>query len=248
MYPELMNLYGDRGNITALVQRCRWRGIDVTVEDLRVGDRPGGDYDILFIGGGQDREQLLVRDDLMANRDHWAALAEDGLVVLAICGGYQLLGREFLTHEGEQIDGLGLLDVVTVGGKKRLIGNVIARADWAPKTPALIGFENHSGRTRLGAGVEPLARVEVGFGNDGQDRTEGARRGNIFGTYLHGSLLPKNPWFADHLLESALRRKYTDAFELEMLPDELETAARGAVTRRVGEVRRRRWWPELLKR
>jgi len=243
-----MNLYGDRGNIAAMTQRCRWRGIEVSVESLRVGDRPGDDYDILFIGGGQDREQLLVRDDLMANRDHWAETTAGGLVVLAVCGGYQLLGREFLTHEKERIDGLGLLDIATVGGKKRLIGNVIARADWAPGKPALIGFENHSGRTKLGAGVEPLARVEVGFGNDGRAGTEGARRGNIFGTYLHGSLLPKNPWFADHLLESALRRKYGDGFKLEALADELETAARSAVTRRIRDVRRRRWLPELLKR
>ena len=248
MYPEMMNLYGDRGNIAVLTQRCRWRGVEVLVESLRVGDRPGDDYDLLFIGGGQDREQLLVRDDLMANRDHWADMAADGLVVLAVCGGYQLLGQEFLTHEGERIDGLGLLDIITVGGKKRLIGNVIARADWAPGAPALIGFENHSGRTRLGTGVQPLARVEVGFGNDGRDGTEGARRGNIFGTYLHGSLLPKNPWFADHLLELALKRKYGDGFKLEALADKLETAARSAATSRIRNVRRGRWLPELLKR
>ncbi len=248
MYPELMNLYGDCGNIAALVQRCRWREIPVEVTPVGVGDSLADDYDILFIGGGQDREQLLVRDDLMSHRQELVEMVAGGLVVLAVCGGYQLLGHEFLTHQGDLIDGLGLLDVTTVGGRKRLIGNVVARADWLPGRPVLIGFENHSGRTKVGPKAQPLAKVESGFGNNGSDATEGARNGHVFGTYLHGSLLPKNPWFADYLLEAALKRRRGDDFRLEPLDDALEKAARASVERRIHSLHRRRWLPELLKR
>lgn len=248
LYPDLMNLYGDRGNLLVLQKRCEWRGIDCAIEEIGLGDELSPGFDVLFLGGGQDREQLLIHEDLLTRKEPLGNMVDDGLVMLTICGGYQLLGHRFLTYEGELIEGLGLLDVTTVGGEKRLIGNVMAQADIGGERKSLIGFENHSGRTTLGPRAKPLATVEYGYGNNGEDGTEGARQDNIFGTYLHGSLLPKNPWLADLLLETALTRKYDHKVELESLDDSMEKDARAAVSARIRAGRRRRWVPELFKR
>jgi len=244
LYPDLMSIYGDRGNVIALAQRARWRGVDVTVRPYLLGEPLDPDeVDILFIGGGQDRQQMLVCQDLQGvKQGAIKAAVESGVVLLAICGGYQLLGHYFLAVTGENLPGLGLLDVHTIGGKKRCIGNLIVEVDlrsWASAMPAntrspvsnlqLIGFENHSGRTYLGPGAQPLGRVIAGFGNNGEDGYEGARYKNVFGTYMHGSLLPKNPWFADYLMLTALQRRYGPGVTLAPLDDRMEIAAHDAV-------------------
>ncbi len=238
LYPLQMNIYGDRGNILTLVQRCRWRGIEVEIDRLDVG--PTGDlraYDMAFFGGGQDSNQALIADDFLQRKGPALLEAvEDGLVVLAICGGYQLMGRYFRTHTGEEMPGIGLFDAWTVGGEKRLIGNVVV--EWVeppPEAPvrSLVGFENHSGRTYLGPGCRPLGHVRVGYGNNAEDGSEGAVYRNAHGCYLHGSLLPKNPHLADYLIASALRRRYDPGLSLSPLEDRLEWAAHRAMVRRL---------------
>lgn len=231
LYPSLMNVYGDRGNIICLQRRCRLRGIDLSVTALGLGDEidPGA-YDILFMGGAQDREQRLVADDLRQSKgDRLREAVEAGAVFLAVCGGYQLAGRFYRGADGAELAGAGVFDLFTVhpGPKaKRLIGNLVA--EW--EEGSLAGFENHGGRTYLGAGCEPLARVVRGFGNDGKSGFEGARFKNAFGTYLHGPVLPKNPALADKLVALALRRKYGDA-RLDPLDDRLELRAHAAAGR-----------------
>jgi len=231
LYPRHMNLYGDRGNILALLYRCRARGISLVVEEVEVGDPFHPErYDLAFIGGAQDREQRLVAGDLQEKAPALREAVEGGLVVLAVCGGYQLLGRYYRTAEGEELAGLGLLDAWTVHpgpGARRLIGNAVV--EWQGHT--LVGFENHGGRTYLGPGAKPLGRVLWGFGNNGQDGTEGATYKNVFATYLHGPLLPKNPHLADHLIALALARRY-GPLPLAPLNDALEAQAhRHALTR-----------------
>jgi CobQ-like glutamine amidotransferase family enzyme len=233
LYPALMNIYGDRGNIVCLQRRCRLRGIDLEVVTLDVGDRlePDG-FDMLFMGGAQDREQALVVNDVAATKGALREAVEDGVVFLGVCGGYQLSGRFYRGASGEEMRGAGVFDLYTLhpGPKaKRLIGNLSAR--WQGGT--LVGFENHGGRTYLGAGAEPLAKVIRGFGNDGASGFEGARYKNAFGSYLHGPLLPKNPAFADHLIGLALQRRYGEA-ELAPLDDALETLAHEAAFSRSG--------------
>jgi CobQ-like glutamine amidotransferase family enzyme len=236
LYPDQMNIYGDRGNILALRQRAIWRGIDLEVEPIQPGmsvDWTG--YDLAFFGGGQDSGQALIADDFVKRQAAGLRDAvEQDLVVLAICGGYQLLGHYFLTHTGEKLPGVGILDVHTVGGNRRLIGNIVV--DWqSTDQPAgrLVGFENHSGRTYLGAGVQPLGRVVRGFGNNGEDGTEGAVYRNVHGCYMHGSLLPKNPHFADHLLSLAMRRRFGPTATLAPLDDRLELRAHDVMVERV---------------
>jgi len=221
LYPEQMNIYGDRGNILTLTQRCAWRGVAIDLLPVGVGaDVDWGEVDIVFFGGGQDSGQALIAADFVER--HGPALraaVEDGLVLLSICGGYQLLGHTYVTHTGEQLPGVGVFDVRTVGGDVRLIGNIVVETelttddrppivyDREPQIVGrrssvvrLIGFENHSGRTYLGPGARPLGRVLAGHGNNGEDGGEGAVYRNAFGCYMHGSLLPKNPFFADHLI------------------------------------------------
>jgi len=212
LYPRLMNIYGDRGNILCLLHRCRARQIALEVDELELGDKLNAKgYDLVFMGGAQDREQQRVAGDLA--RLKAAPLkeaAERGVVVLAVCGGYQLMGRFYRSGDGSELPGAGILNLYTVHpgpDAERFIGNVVAR--WNGTT--LAGFENHGGRTYLGEGVKPLAEVVAGYGNNGEDGMEGAVYGNVYGTYLHGSLLPKNPKFADHLIVTALRRRYEDA-------------------------------------
>ena len=230
LYPDLMNIYGDRGNIVALVQRARWRGLETCVLELGKGDVAGMDrVDVFFFGGGQDREQALVYEDLLETKAvHLAAAVQRGAAVLAVCGGYQFLGHYYEAATGEHLPGIGLIDVRTEAGDKRCIGNVVVEADESlglrPST--LVGFENHSGRTFLGEGVRPLGRVRRGGGNNGTDGTEGIVCGNIFGTYLHGSLLPKNPHLADLIIERALGHR------LEPLDDSLELGAHQRIVER----------------
>ena len=233
-YPALMSIYGDRGNVIALTQRCLWRGIELTVTPVEPGDTVAwASYDLAFFGGGQDSGQALIARDLLEQQGPGLRAAiEDGLVLLAICGGYQLLGHYFLTHTGERVPGLGVLDIHTVGGKQRLIGNSVIEAELDGTPVRLVGFENHSGRTYHGPGVRPLGKVLVGYGDNGEDGVGGAVYKNTYGCYLHGSLLPKNPQLTDHLLGLALRRRYGAAATLAPLDATLELQAqRTLITR-----------------
>jgi CobQ-like glutamine amidotransferase family enzyme len=235
LYAEEMNIYGDRGNILTLQKRAEWRGIPVEVRPIGRGPAPDlSDIDLIFWGGGQDRDQELVFTDAAKHKvDAVKEAIAGGAVVLAVCGGYQLLGEYYVTADGKKLPGLGLVDLHTVPGPKRNIGNIVIETNGLDLRPStLVGFENHSGKTYLGPGLSPLGRVLQGAGNNGEDRTEGVVSGNVFGTYLHGSLLPKNPQFADLLLGRALRRRGLD--RLEPLDDEIEIAAHNGVRKRVG--------------
>ena len=232
LYPNLMNLYGDRGNIITLRRRCEARGITLDVTDLGLGDPfdPAA-YDLVFIGGGQDREQRRITDDLLTLKGEPIRVAADeGMPMLTVCGGYQLFGRSYQPAAGEELPGLGIFPIRTVHPGEdapRCIGNV--EAAWEGGT--LVGFENHGGRTYLEAGAQPFARVTAGYGNNGDDGTEGAVIGNVYGTYLHGSLLPKNPAFADHLILLALRRRYGPDVTLAPLDDTFEDRAHADAAR-----------------
>jgi CobQ-like glutamine amidotransferase family enzyme len=238
LYPDYLNIYADRGNIAVLSRRAAWRGHELQVEAVSVGDRvePGG-HDLLYIGGGQDREQALVAHDLVAQRDGILAAVEGGAALLAVCGGYQLLGRRYARHAGGELPGIGLFPHDTVAGDRRLIGDVLLDCELAPgQRRTLAGFENHAGRTRLDPSAEPLGRIVAGFGNDGASGYEGCRVGRALGTYLHGPLLPRNPWLADWLLEQALaHRTGGDPPAFEPLPDELEHRAHDVAAARARE-------------
>jgi CobQ-like glutamine amidotransferase family enzyme len=227
LYPEQMNIYADRGNILFLQRRCEWRGLGF--EHAAAGPGEGFDpagHDLIYIGGGQDRDQRLVAADLLASkREALSAAVADDAVVLAVCGGYQLLGHRYQLGE-ERIAGLGLVDMETVREPgPRLIGNVVIEARLGDAVRRIAGFENHGGRTYLGPGVEPLGRVIAGHGNNGRDGLEGVRHRNLIGTYLHGPLLPKNALLADHLIALALARRAGSPPELAPLDDALEAAA-----------------------
>ena len=227
LYPEQMNIYADRGNILFLQRRCEWRGIGFSLASAGPGESfdPGG-HDLLYLGGGQDRDQRMVAADMVATkREPLAAAVTGGCVMLAVCGGYQLLGHSYQMGS-ERLPGLGLADLETVRKPgPRLIGNVAIEADLGDGPRTIAGFENHGGRTYLGEGAEPLGRVIEGFGNNGDDGQEGVRRGNLIGTYLHGPLLPKNSWLADRLIMIALERRYGEPPDLQPLDDSLEQAA-----------------------
>jgi len=229
LYPDHMNIYADRGNIAVLERRCEWRGIGFELGTAGPGDPVDPDaHDLFYMGGGQDRDQALVARDLAATkRDALAAGIESGASMLAVCGGYQLLGHSYELGE-ESLPGLGLVDLRTVREPgARLIGNVVINTELG----RLAGFENHGGRTYLGAGEQPLGRVVSGFGNNGKDGGEGVRSGRLIGTYLHGPLLPKNTWLADVLIGWALERRTGAAPELEPLDDRLEDAAHESAVR-----------------
>jgi CobQ-like glutamine amidotransferase family enzyme len=233
LYPDLMNIYGDRGNILTLLQRAEWRGYEVRLLELGRGNHKGMDeVDVFFFGGGQDREQALVYADLLEFKQPQLARAvAEGAQILAVCGGYQLLGHYYQTAGGERYDGIGLIDVRTEAGKKRFIGDVVVETDIADLKPrTLVGFENHSGRTFLGPKAKPLGRVVIGNGNNGSDGYEGFIQGGVIGSYLHGSLLPKNPHLADHLIRGALKRRGVD--ELSSLDDSAELAAHELILQR----------------
>jgi len=233
LYPDLMNIYGDRGNILTLLKRAEWRGLEGKLIELGRGAASEmQDVDVFFFGGGQDREQALIYDDLRQyKQDSLQRAVANGAQVLAVCGGYQLLGHYYQTADGERYDGIGLIDVKTEAGKKRFIGDVVVETEIEGLTPrTLVGFENHSGRTFLGPAAKPLGKVVQGKGNNGSDRLEGCVQGGIIGTYLHGSLLPKNPQLADHLIGRALRRR--DGGGLSPLDDSAELAAHDWMLRR----------------
>jgi CobQ-like glutamine amidotransferase family enzyme len=228
LYPREMNIYGDTGNVLVLRRRLQWRGMPVEVVPVSVGDPMPSDADIVLGGGGQDAAQGEIGADFAGRGAQLRAMADDGVVMLAICGTYQMLGHEFLTYEGKRIEGVGVLDVVTRGQAERLIGN--NHVD-TPDAGRLVGYENHSGLTELGAGVRPLGTTGAGRGNNGKDGTEGAVRDNVIGTYLHGPVLAKSPAFADELIRRALARR-GESTDLAPLDDSLaELAARVAVAR-----------------
>ena len=234
MYPDVLNLYGDRGNVMCMTRRLAWRGIDASVTRMPIGSVGSlAGYDLVFIGGGQDFEQQVLLEDLHRGKDREIrAAVEDGVTFLTICGGYQMLGSYYETHDGQRCDFIGALDLYTLGSEKRMIGNYKFQCGAASGGSIVVGFENHSGKTWLGSGLEPLGKVLSGFGNNGEDGTEGARYKNVFGTYSHGPLLPKNPALCDTILLTALVRKY-GAAELSPLDDEAELAAHDAMAARL---------------
>lgn len=235
LYPDVLNLYGDQGNIICLQKRLAWRGIESAVTELPIGARDDlTRFDLFFIGGGQDFEQGVLLSDLATGKaaDIRAAVA-DGKVFLAVCGGYQMLGQYYLTREGGQMDFIGAVDLYTVGAETRMIGDMMFDTGQAVGG-VVVGFENHSGRTYLGQGVSPLGLVLSGHGNNGEDGTEGCRSQNVFGTYAHGPVLPKNPKFADHILSAALSLRYPGV-TLAELDDSLENAAHAYMAARLAK-------------
>jgi lipid II isoglutaminyl synthase (glutamine-hydrolysing) len=234
LYPDYLNIYADRGNMAVLARRAAWRGHELDVRSVSVGDelRPG-EHDLLYVGGGQDREQELVAQDLVGKADGVLEAVAGGAALLAVCGGYQLLGRSYRDSHGEDLPGVGLFPFDTVAGERRMIGDVLLECELEPgERRTLAGFENHAGRTRLDSDATPLGRVVAGFGNDGESGYEGCRVGRAVGTYLHGPLLPRNPWFADWLLAQALTHRLGEAPRLEPLPDGLELEAHAVSARR----------------
>ena len=228
LYPEYLNIYADRGNIAVLARRALLRGHELDVRAIGLGDElDSGGYDLLYVGGGQDREQALIAPDLAAKGDAVRAAAERGVAVLAVCGGYQLLGRGYRGRDGSYMPGAALFPLETIAGDVRMIGDVLLQCELdAGMRRQLAGFENHAGRTLLDSGAEPLGRVVHGFGNDGASGAEGCRVGNAIGTYLHGPLLPRNPWLADWLIARALTHAGAGGLELlTPLDDELEEQA-----------------------
>jgi CobQ-like glutamine amidotransferase family enzyme len=233
LYSDLMNIYGDRGNILTLLKRAEWHGLEPKLVELGRGPSTEmQDVDVFFFGGGQDREQALIYDDLRNHKQSQLETAvENGAQVLAVCGGYQLLGHYYQTADGQKFDGIGLIDVTTNAGKRRSIGDVVVQTAIDGLTPStLVGFENHSGRTYLGPRAKPLGKILRGKGNNGSDKTEGCVQGGVIGTYLHGSLLPKNPHLADYLIQKGLSRR--GGAELSHLDDSAELAAHGWILER----------------
>jgi lipid II isoglutaminyl synthase (glutamine-hydrolysing) len=231
LYPDYLNIYADRGNIAVFAQRAARRGYELEVSAIGVADdvRPG-EIDLYYVGGGQDREQALVAPDIAAKGAALREAVAGGAAVLAVCGGYQLLGRFYRDRHGVELPGCGLLPLHTLAGERRMIGDVLLECDWAGRT--LAGFENHAGRTYLDAGAGPLGRVLAGFGNDGASGYEGCKAGPVIGTYLHGPLLPRNPWFADWILAEAAAHQLGEPPVLEPLNDELELQAHGVSAER----------------
>ncbi len=229
MYPDLLNLYGDRGNVLALYHRASKRGIDVEIRQISVGDELNPDeVDIVFLGGGQDSEQNIMNDDFVNVKGPVIkSMIESGKVFLAICGGYQLLGKYYKEHDGKMLNCLGAIDYYTEGHKERFINDTIYELELpSGETATIVGFENHSGRTYLGEGVKPLMKVITGHGNNGEDGYEGVHYKNAFCTYSHGSVLPKNPELTDMLIEAAMRNKMGDSYKLSELDNSSELNAK----------------------
>ncbi len=234
LYPEVLNLYGDRGNIITLKQRLMWRGIGCEITRLGIGEKARlSEFDIFFIGGGQDFEQEVLLSDLSGGKAAEIKSAiEDGKTFLCICGGYQMLGHYYQTYEGVRCDFLGAIDFHTTGSKERMIGNYAFSLGEESGGSVVVGFENHSGKTYLADGVKPLGTILKGFGNNGEDSTEGVRYKNVFGSYSHGPILPKNPELCDTIIQTALLRKYTDA-KLSPIDDEYEKLAHECVLKMI---------------
>lgn len=239
LYPDLMNIYGDTGNVVALQKRCEWRGIEAEIKVISQNSKvKSGEVDIYFFGGGQDQSQGLVAEDLWKS-GKGKALREDierGVPLLAICGGYQLLGEYYQPHEGPKLEGLGIFPAYTEASDQRMIGNIVIELNSELvnqlTSQLLVGFENHSGKTYLKKDGEPLGKIKRGFGNNGKDKTEGCIYKNAVGCYIHGSLLPKNPQLADWLIKKALGVKYGKSVELEPLDDSLELSAQKVAIQR----------------
>ncbi len=226
LYPGYLNIYADRGNIAVLSARAAWRGVELDVRPIEPDAPTPSDVDLFYVGGGQDREQSLIAPDLAGRGPAIAAAVAEGAAALAVCGGYQLLGRFYRDRSGEEQPGAGVLPLYTVAGERRMIGDVLLECELEPGSMhTLVGFENHAGRTILDDGAEPLGRVVSGFGNDGESGYEGCRLGNAIGTYLHGPLLPRNPWLADWVLARALEHRTGEAPTFEALADDLEAQA-----------------------
>ena len=229
LYPTLLNMYGDLGNILAIKKRCEWRNININIIPVELGNNIDINiYDLYFLGGGQDQQQIIVANELQKHKALLQKACDNNKVFLAICGGYQLLGHYYQPQNTDKIKGISILDAYTIASKNRLIGNVTSECTFlTPKT--LVGFENHSGLTYLKGETKPLAKVQTGQGNNGKDKTEGARYKNVFGTYLHGSFLPKNPHFTDYLIKLALENKYNKEIHLSQLDDTFELNAHNSV-------------------
>ena len=223
LYPQELNIYGDRGNVLTLIARCNARNIELNITTIGIGEKVNPEqFDIYFIGGGQDEQQIEVAEDLEKKSKELISAIENHAVYLAVCGGYQLLGKFYKTSEGSEIKGIEALDLYTVAGDKRMIGNVLCLEMESGNT--IVGFENHSGKTYLGSSLKPLAKVLRGGGNNSEDSFEGVRYKNVFGTYLHGSLLPKNPFLSDKLITLALERKGLKMSDVK-IDNELENLA-----------------------
>jgi CobQ-like glutamine amidotransferase family enzyme len=239
LYPELMNIYGDRGNIITLVKRCQWRNIETKVIKMNVGfgKEELKECDLLLMGGAQDKQQKVVSDDLYKKTEILAKMIENGIPGLYICGAYQFLGKYYKESNGTIINGLGIFDLYTQnpGEKyKRLIGNTAVKINSdILENKIIIGFENHGGRTYLGKNIKPLGTVISGFGNNGEDKTEGAIYKNSIGTYFHGPILPKNPQLADYLIKISLKVKYKEEFKLTELDDSITEKARKVIAKRL---------------
>ncbi len=234
LFPDYLNIYADRGNMAVLTRRAAWRGHELEVRALGVSDelRPG-EHDLYYMGGGQDREQELIVPALSAHGEALRAAVAGGAAFLAVCGGYQLLGRFYRDRSGNELPGVGLLPLHTIAGERRMIGDVLLECELEPgERRTLAGFENHAGRTYLDEGARPLGRVLAGFGNDGESGFEGCHAGRVVGTYLHGPLLPRNPWLADWLLAQALAHRTGEMRELDPLPDDLEAQAHAVSSER----------------
>jgi lipid II isoglutaminyl synthase (glutamine-hydrolysing) len=238
LYPDYLNIYADRGNIAVLERRAAWRGIAFDYRGISVGDKLAPEeHDLLYIGGGQDHEQALIASDLAAKGAAIVEAVAGGASVLAVCGGYQLLGSFYRDRSGTELPGVGLFPLHTVAGERRMIGDALLECELESGEPrTLAGFENHAGRTFLEKGARPLGRVVAGFGNNGDDGLEGCRAGRAIGTYLHGPLLPRNPWLADWLLAQAISRRLGEVPSLDPLPDEFEGQAHAVAA---GRARRR---------
>jgi len=236
LYPDQLNIYADRGNIAVLRSRAARRGYELEVIGVGVGETLSPECDLIYLGGGQDREQALIAPDLARRADEISSALEDGTALLAVCGGYQLLGRGYRDRTGVEMRGAGVLPLETVAGEGRMIGDVSIECELDPgDTHSVVGFENHGGRTHLDPGAVAFGRVVHGFGNDGASGFEGCRLGKAIGTYLHGPLLPRNPWLADWLLAQALGRRRGEAPDLEPLDDELEHQAHAVALKRARE-------------
>lgn len=232
LYAHFLNIYGDRGNIITLTQRAKWRDIDVRVDAIGLdASFDPHEYDLYFVGGGQDKQQQVIAADLQRLSPTLHTSINDGAVIVSVCGGYQLLGHYYKPHAGDELKGISLVDAHTVAGNRRMIGNVVVQR---PDGSTLVGFENHSGRTMLGKETQALGKVTTGNGNNGDDGFEGVAqpvgKGKVYGTYLHGSLLPKNPRLADELISLALSRRHGNV-QLAQLDDSLELAAHQTATK-----------------
>ncbi len=230
LYGDLMNIYGDTGNVIALKKRAEWRDIEVTIKQISVGDHlKPGEMDIYFFGGGQDQSQDIVAKDIQTKADAIKEDIEKGVPLLSICGGYQLLGAYYQPFNGPKLEGIKVFDVYTEASHDRMIGNIVIETKEFGK---LVGFENHSGKTYLRKDARPLGKIISGFGNNGMDKSEGCIYNNAIGCYMHGSLLPKNPKLADWLLEKSLETKYGEKIELKKLDDDLEDKAHNTSTKK----------------